>query len=151
MRNKTVALAALMTAAAFSLTPANASIFALTFTNTTIPGNVVAGGPFSISAVIDATLNGGVYDINSISGSVTEASGTYAITGGLPPGVTGTTTYYTYDNSITQSGGIFNLSTTGILFYANTPDFYSLPLSEFNLFWNGSGTSYGLVQRLPTT
>jgi hypothetical protein len=131
-------------ALSFFVPAANAAIFDLTFTNTTIPGNVAAGGPFDISAQLNATLNGSVYDINSISGSVTEASGTYSITGGLPPGVTGSTTYYTYDNSITQSANIFNLSTTGILFYANTPDFYSLPLSEFNLWWNGNGTSYGL-------
>jgi hypothetical protein len=52
--------------------------------------------------------------------------------------------YYFYDNSITKSGGVFNLSTTGIFFTANTPDFYSLPLSEFNIWWNG-GTSYTLA------
>jgi hypothetical protein len=73
MKKKNLALAVIMAAASFALTPANASIFDLTFTNTTIPGNVVAGGPFAISAEINATLNGTVYDINSISGSVTES------------------------------------------------------------------------------
>lgn len=122
--------------------PANAAVFDFSFTNSALPSNAVAGGPFTIAAEITANLDGAVYDISSITGTVTEGGNTYSITGALPSAVTGISPagFYFYDNTVTQAGGSFDLSATGILFTADTPDFYGLALSEFNIWSNGGGS-----------
>ena len=48
--------------------------------------------------------------------------------------------YYFYDNTVRQAGGSFDLIATGMLFTADTPDFYGLTLSEFNIWSNGGGS-----------
>lgn len=146
MRKALVGAITLALVGFFGSQAADAAIFDFTFTNTTMPSDAVVGGPFTVNAVIDATLVGGTYEIDGISGTVTQPSGMYNILSTLPPTTSGVSPagYYFYDNSITQSGGTPNLSTTGILFFANTPDQYGLSASEFNIWWNGNGDSYTL-------
>ena len=74
----------------------------------------------------------------------------------IPAAVTGVTfdNSYTCENRITVSESVFNLSTIGIAFYSRAPTFYDSTgngaavaqntdiASIFNLWWNGTGTSY---------
>jgi hypothetical protein len=122
---------------------ANATTFNITFTNTANPSNSVAGGPYSISATVEATANGSNYLVNSIdSGSITIGTGASAITYtdiGLLPASSSPTALYAWDSVITSTGGNapFGLTSGGLLFTSSSaPINGSPPLTptEFNLY-----------------
>ena len=143
---KKLGLGALMGVALLGGT-ANASVFNITFTETSYPTNSVAGGPYFISAVVEGTLNGSNYLITAIdSGSITIGTGASAITYtdiGLLPASSSPTALYAWDSLITSVGGSapFSLTSGGLLFTSNSaPINGTPPLSptEFNLYIDGT-------------
>ena len=146
---KTIAIGALLGSALFG-SAANASVFDITFTNTALPGNAVAGGPYDISAVVEGTLSGSNYLITTIdSGSITIGTGAGAVTYsdiGLLPASSSPSTLYAWDSLITSTGGSapFSLTSGGLLFTsASAPINGSPPVSptEFNLDVDGGGAA----------
>jgi hypothetical protein len=140
MKARNLLAALLVMAAAFGMTAAKASTFLLTFTQVGTPGNGCCG-PFDVSAILQATANGGNYDITGISGTVTQNGTPFAITGlGTPPNDPGG--YFGFDNVIFSNGGQapYSLSTGGIGFYAaGIYNFYpNDPNTFFNVWDNGS-------------
>jgi hypothetical protein len=139
---KTLALGIAMAAAAWGVTTAEAATFLLTFTQSGTPSNGCCG-PFDVSATLQATANGGNYDVTGIAGSVTQNGTPFVITGLLaPPNDPGG--FFGFDNIIFANSGFapFTLDSGGIGFVAaGIFDFYlSDPAATFNVWGNG-GTS----------
>ena len=143
---KNLSLGALMGVALLGST-ANASVFDITFTETSYPTNSTAGGPYFISAIVEGTLSGSNYLITTIdSGSITIGTGISAITYtdiGLLPASSSPTALYAWDSLITSIGGNapFSLTSGGLLFTSSSaPINGSPPLTptEFNLYIDGT-------------
>jgi hypothetical protein len=146
---KSVALGTLFGVALFNGT-ANASVFDVTFTETSYPTNSSAGGPFDITAVVEGNLSGSNYLVTTIdSGSITIGTGASAVTYtdiGLLPASSSPTALYGWDSLITSVGGSapFSLTSGGLLFTsASAPINGTPPLSptEFNLYVDGGGAA----------
>jgi hypothetical protein len=152
MKIKNLVLAILMASVGFGMTAAKAATFLLTFTQSGTPGNGCCG-PFDVSATLQANANGGNYDITSITGTVTQAGTSYAITGLMPPpndpgGLFG------FDNIIFANAGSapFTFDNGGIGFYAagifnyytpGNPNGNVDPHAAFNVW--GDGGSLGTL------
>jgi PEP-CTERM motif len=132
-------------AAAASLPSQAATKFDFTFTTSTpLPTNGCCG-PFDVTAQLVGNLVGSSYQITGISGTVTEGSNTYAITGMIPPPLDPAGTLG-FDNLVntTAGHGPYSLDTAGLGFYSTAPSFYaetnadpSLSLSAFNIYQQG--------------
>lgn len=109
-----------------------------------------SGTQWDVTAVIQADLNGSVYDITSISGTVVDQGNSYSIAALMP--VSSSPNFaYARNNVITTTGGAapFGLTSTGgIAFTSTDRSGYgpgdpngtdpSFPLSEFNIYLNGT-------------
>jgi hypothetical protein len=130
---------------------ANAAVFDITFTETSYPNNSVAGGPFTINAVVEGSLTDpNDYLITKIdSGSITIGTGASAITYndiGLLPATSSPTELYGFDDVITSVGGLgpYSLTSGGLLFTSSSAPINGTPPAsptEFNLFVDGGGAT----------
>jgi hypothetical protein len=124
-----------------SMTAASASTFLLTFDQVGTPTNGCCG-PFDVSATLQATADGGNYDITGITGTVTQNGTSFAITSliSAPNDPAGN---FGFDNVIVANAGSapFSFDTGGIGFYVagitqlGTP---ADPFTAFNIFDNGN-------------
>jgi hypothetical protein len=128
--------------------PANATTFDLEFANSVLPSNGCCG-PFTVSAIVNATFDGTNYIVTSLTGTVSEGSPatTYNIIGLLP--ANNNNGYFGWDNVVTATGGSapFGLTSGGIVFTAAGPDYYAAdptnPVSpaEFNIYSDNNGST----------
>lgn len=134
---KTLLLAAAFAASLGMVTPADAAVFNWSY-NVTNGAPLFAGGSFTTSDVLNSA---GLYDILSITGSVSGDVITGLVTNPNQPNVTANSLFY-YDNNYT--GGNPFLTNAGVLFstvsnsayvwnlFSNAPDSYSLWFGDPN-------------------
>lgn len=140
MKLRNLAAGVVIASAAFGVTAVQASTFLLTFTQVGTPTNGCCG-PFDISATLQATADGGNYDITDISGTVTQNGTSYAI-GTLIPPPNDPANLLGFDNKIIANSGNapFTLDNGGIGFYVpGIFNYYPVdPYAAFNIYDNSS-------------
>ena len=161
MKFKNIAVAVVVAGAAFGMTAAaEASTFLLTFTQSGTPSNGCCG-PFDVSAILQATANGGNYDITSITGTVTQDGTSHSITGLIPP-PNDPGNLFGFDNIIfaNAGGAPYTLDNGGIGFYAagifnyytpGNPNGNVDPYAAFNVWGNGGSSGTLATTALLTT